>query len=94
VKPPQELCPDRQLPAALCRIASRALSASPADRYPSIALLKQDLERFMCSMCPLGSQPELRKSAPAVAGVVREVARELETHVAIAAPSAHARQAH
>jgi len=53
VKAPQELCPDRTLPAWLCRITSRALAASPADRYPSIALLKQDLERFMGSL--LGS---------------------------------------
>lgn len=49
VKPPQELCPDRPLPAALRRIASRALSASPTDRYPSIALLKQDIERCVAS---------------------------------------------
>lgn len=46
VTTPQALCPDRALPRSLCRIATRALAASPSDRYPSIALFKQDLERF------------------------------------------------
>ena len=50
VQPAQAVCPNRTLPAALCRIASRALSASPADRHASIDLLKQDLERFLRSL--------------------------------------------
>lgn len=65
-EPPQELCPDRPLPAALCRIASRALAASPAERYPSVALLKQDLERFMCSF----PTPVNRSGSPALKAVV------------------------
>ena len=46
VSAPQTLCPDRELPSVLCGIASRALAASPNDRYPSIALFKQAVERF------------------------------------------------
>jgi serine/threonine protein kinase len=46
---PQEACPDRALPFALCRIASRALSANPSDRHPSIEILRQDIERFLCA---------------------------------------------
>lgn len=44
---PQQACPGRVLPAALCKIAARALSRSPADRHPTIEILKQDIERFM-----------------------------------------------
>jgi serine/threonine-protein kinase len=47
VKRPQELVKDRPLPPGLCRIAMRALSADPLQRYPTVELLKLDLERFM-----------------------------------------------
>jgi serine/threonine protein kinase len=48
IRAPQELCAGRALPSELCRIVERALSASPSDRHPSVALLKQEIERFMC----------------------------------------------
>ncbi len=54
---PQEACPDRVLPFALCRIASRALSANPSDRHPSLDILRQDIERFLCA------GPKLREAA-------------------------------
>jgi len=54
---PQEACPERALPFALCRIASRALSANPSDRHPSIEILRQDIERFLCA------GPGLREAA-------------------------------
>lgn len=43
---PQALCPERLLPPELCRIASRALATNACERYPSIAMLRQDLERL------------------------------------------------
>jgi serine/threonine-protein kinase len=44
---PQQACPERSLPPGLCRIASRALSANPSERHPSVEILKQDIQRFM-----------------------------------------------
>lgn len=46
---PQQACPERSLPPALCRIASRALSANPSERHPSVEILKHDIERFLCA---------------------------------------------
>jgi len=43
VVPPQDLA--RNLPPELCRIAMRALAFRPADRYPSIQALRDDLDR-------------------------------------------------
>ena len=47
VRRPPEVVKERPLPPGLCRIAMRALSADPLQRYPSVELLKLDLERFM-----------------------------------------------
>jgi serine/threonine-protein kinase len=44
---PQEVVRDRALPPGLCRIAMRALSADPQQRYPSVELLQADIGRFM-----------------------------------------------
>ena len=57
---PQALCPERALPPELCRISSRALAASRSDRYPSIAMLKRDLELFthgLALLIPTGCTP-------------------------------------
>jgi eukaryotic-like serine/threonine-protein kinase len=47
VRPPQDVVGARPLPPGLCRIAMRALSADPAQRHPSVELLKRDIERFL-----------------------------------------------
>jgi serine/threonine-protein kinase len=47
VRRPQDVVTDHPLPPGLCRIAMRALSADPAQRHPSVASLKHDIERFM-----------------------------------------------
>jgi serine/threonine protein kinase len=63
---PQALCPERALPPELCRISSRALSASRNDRYPSIAMLKRDLELFMRTLPaldPIAAKPAIRMIA-------------------------------
>ena len=44
---PQDVVRDHALPPGLCRIAMRALSGDPAQRYPSVELLKDDVARFM-----------------------------------------------
>ena len=66
VRDPRALCPERSLPPALCLIALRALSASPTDRYPSIAILKQNLELFMRSLpasAPVAKAPDVHATA-------------------------------
>jgi serine/threonine-protein kinase len=44
---PQDVVRDRALPPGLCRIAMRALAADPAQRYPSVELLKAEIARFL-----------------------------------------------
>jgi serine/threonine-protein kinase len=44
---PQDIVRDHALPPGLCRIAMRALSSDPAQRYPSVELLKADVARFL-----------------------------------------------
>lgn len=43
----QAVVGDVRLPPELCRIAMKALAASPGDRYPTAAAFKADLERFL-----------------------------------------------
>jgi hypothetical protein len=47
IVPPAEVVNDAPLPPFLCRIATKALAASAADRYPSVAELKRDVEAFL-----------------------------------------------
>jgi len=47
VREPAQLARGRALPPGLCRIAMRALSASPSHRHESIAILRADIERFL-----------------------------------------------
>jgi serine/threonine-protein kinase len=47
VAPPQQAAPLADLPPGLCRIAMRALSPNPDDRYASVELLRQDVEQFI-----------------------------------------------
>ncbi len=47
VPPPGEVAPHRQLPPLLCRIAMKALSAEPAQRYASVDELKREVEHFL-----------------------------------------------
>jgi serine/threonine-protein kinase len=47
-RPPQEMCgEDTPLPAALCAICEKAMSASKADRYQTVMELKKALEEFL-----------------------------------------------
>jgi hypothetical protein len=45
--PPAERRKDVALPPLLCRIATKALSKDPCDRYPSVDALKHDVEAFL-----------------------------------------------
>ena len=47
VRMPEDVVKNRPLPPGLCRIAMRALEASPADRYPNVETLKLEIEGFM-----------------------------------------------
>ncbi|MFO0592917.1 MAG: cyclic nucleotide-binding domain-containing protein [Polyangiaceae bacterium] len=44
---PELVVQDPRLPPELCRIAMKALSASPAKRQPSVHAFRHDLERFL-----------------------------------------------
>jgi serine/threonine protein kinase len=44
---PDRRAPKAELPLALCRVAMKALSASPDDRYDSVNELKADVESFI-----------------------------------------------
>ena len=43
VRPPEEVAPDRKLPAELVRIAMKAMDPEPARRYPTILALQAEL---------------------------------------------------
>ncbi|MGD8859729.1 MAG: serine/threonine-protein kinase [Myxococcales bacterium] len=44
---PQQRAPHRALPPGLCRIAMRALSTAPTERYPTVEALARDVEEFL-----------------------------------------------
>jgi serine/threonine-protein kinase len=44
---PETVVPERSLPPGLCAIAMRALSANPAQRQPSVEVLRGQLEDFL-----------------------------------------------
>jgi hypothetical protein len=46
IEPPERIVPGGRIPPGLSRIALRALSYDPADRYPSVEELKRDVEAF------------------------------------------------
>jgi serine/threonine-protein kinase len=46
ITPPERIVPGAMIPPGLSRIALRALSYDPADRYPSVEELKRDVEAF------------------------------------------------
>jgi eukaryotic-like serine/threonine-protein kinase len=47
IPPPEEVHPGAQLPAALSRIAMRALAIDPDERYQDVPSLRGDVERYM-----------------------------------------------
>jgi serine/threonine-protein kinase len=47
VPPPQEVSAGSYLPPGLCRIAMKAMSLNPRDRYPDVNAFKEELERFL-----------------------------------------------
>ena len=47
VRAPEEVAPDRMVPAALSRIAMRALAAEREARHPDVAALRTDVESFL-----------------------------------------------
>ena len=47
VPAPQEIVSKYRLPPGLCRIAMRALAPRAADRYPSVAAMRGDIESFI-----------------------------------------------
>jgi serine/threonine-protein kinase len=46
IESPERIVPGARIPPGLSRIALRALSYDPADRYPSVEELKRDVEAF------------------------------------------------
>jgi eukaryotic-like serine/threonine-protein kinase len=44
---PEDVLPDRMVPAALSAIAMRALAAEPTARHPNVAALRADVEEFV-----------------------------------------------
>jgi serine/threonine-protein kinase len=46
---PPEYFPDRELPPPLCQITMKAMAKTPADRYPSVEALQQDVRTFLRS---------------------------------------------
>ncbi len=65
--PPPERVVDHDLPPRLCGIVRKAMAVDPADRYPTAADLKNDIEGFLQS----GWQFE-RRIFPAGSVIVRE----------------------
>lgn len=47
VRPPEDVLPDRMIPAALSGIAMRALALEPSARYPTVEALRGDVETFL-----------------------------------------------
>lgn len=47
VPPPQEVITKHRLPPGLCRIAMRALAKNAHERYPDVAAMRADIERFL-----------------------------------------------
>jgi serine/threonine-protein kinase len=56
VAPPAERVPGTALPEGLCQIAMTALAAAPGKRYPSVARLKEDVERVLAEGLWLSSR--------------------------------------
>ncbi len=46
-QPPAEVVTDGTVPPGLARIAMKAMSADPAERYPSVLAMRRELERFL-----------------------------------------------
>lgn len=67
IRPPAQVVSDGRLPAALVRVAMRALSLDPEDRYPSVRAFRRDLEAFLRGAWAL----PIRK-VPAGQAIVRE----------------------
>src|SRR5580658_1745858 len=67
IVPPEDLIGGGRVPSELSRIAMRALSYDPADRYASAAELKRDVEHFQ-----RGTWQIPRTSLPAGTVIVRE----------------------
>lgn len=64
---PESLAPPAAVPAGLSRIAMRALSYEPAERYASVAALKEDIEAFQ-----RGAWDVPRVTVPAGSIIIRE----------------------
>lgn len=67
VVPPAERAPHRSVHPALARIAMKALSARPQDRYPSVLDLQQEVVAFQ-----RGEERAPRRTYEAGAAVIRE----------------------
>ena len=46
-EPPEKVVTDGLVPPGLARIAMKAMSQDPADRYPSVGAMQKELERFL-----------------------------------------------
>jgi serine/threonine-protein kinase len=64
---PRKIAKDGSVPPELERIVLRAMAKNPADRYPSVAALREDLGRFM-----RGGSDFPRKTFDAGATIIRE----------------------
>jgi serine/threonine-protein kinase len=64
---PRDRAPRRDLPRALCRIAMKSMACDPAQRYRSVAELKEELESFL-----RGGSWFATQRFPAGAQIIRE----------------------
>ncbi|MCP4654848.1 MAG: protein kinase [bacterium] len=65
--PPDLAVADGRVPAELARITMKAMAADPADRFPSVQAMRDDLERFL-----RGSWHQRIKTFPVGSLIVRE----------------------
>ena len=57
IQPPGKRTPERKIPTALEAIAMKSLNADPAERYPSVATLIRDLQKFQDGFATSAENP-------------------------------------
>lgn len=78
VTPPEELRPDLELPSEICAIVREGVALDPAERPPTVAALRERVDRFLCTG---GWFPSLRFQAGSV--VVRRGERDHTAYIVL-----------
>ncbi|MBK1835384.1 serine/threonine protein kinase [Roseibacillus ishigakijimensis] len=63
IPPPHEAYPTLSLPPSLVAIILRATRPDPADRYPTVSALREDLQRYLDGFATEAEQPNFLKEA-------------------------------